>query len=177
MNAPFYSPDQSYWENLGGIGAVVGHEISHAFDNHGMMYDMNGNYDPSWIPDEDRKAFDEMASHIEEYYSRQKILEIHPVDGELTLGENLADISGVDCILRLTKTNEERKELLENYARVWACVSQKDGALAQLYSDVHSPAITRVNAVVALFDPFYEIYDVKEGDAMYVAPEERVTRW
>ena len=83
----------------------------------------------------------------------------------------------MDCILRLTKTNEERKELLENYARVWACVSQKDGALAQLYSDVHSPAITRVNAVVALFDPFYEIYDVQEGDVMYVAPEERVTRW
>ena len=177
MNAPFYSPEQTDAENLGGIGAVIGHEISHAFDNQGMKYDSNGNYEPDWMPEKDREAFDKMAAHIEEYYSRQKILEIHPVDGELTLGENLADISGVDCILRLTKTNEERKELLENYARVWACVSQKDGALAQLYSDVHSPAITRVNAVVALFDPFYEIYDVKEGDAMYVAPEERVTRW
>ena len=177
MNAPFYSPEQTDAENLGGIGAVIGHEISHAFDDHGMQFDSNGNYAPDWMPDEDRKAFEEMASHIEEYYSQQKILEIHPVDGELTLGENLADISGVDCILRLTKTDEERKELLENYARVWACVSQKDGALAQLYTDVHSPAITRVNAVVALFDTFYEIYDVQEGDVMYVAPEERVTRW
>ena len=177
MNPPFYSPEQTDAENLGGIGAVVGHEISHAFDNHGMLFDSNGNYEPDWMPQEDRDAFDAMAAQIEEYYSRQMIMGIHPVDGELTLGENLADISGVDCILRLAKTNEERKELLENYARVWACVSQKDGALAQLYSDVHSPAITRVNAVVALFDPFYEIYDVKEGDAMYVAPEERVTRW
>ncbi len=177
MNAPFYSPDQSYWENLGGIGAVVGHEISHAFDNHGMMYDMNGNYDPSWIPEEDRKAFDEMASRIEEYYSEQRVLDIHPVDGELTLGENLADISGVDCILRLTKNNEQRKELLENYARIWASVMPKDDVLGRLYMDEHSPAKVRVNAVVALFDPFYEIYDVKEGDAMYIAPEDRVTRW
>ena len=177
MNAPFYSPDQSYWENLGGIGAVVGHEISHAFDNHGMMYDMNGNYDPSWIPEEDREAFEEMASHIEEYYSKQMVLDIHPVDGELTLGENLADISGVDCILRLTKNDEQRKELLENYARIWASVTPKDSALGQLYMDEHSPNKVRVNAVVALFDPFYEIYDVKEGDGMYVAPEDRVKRW
>ena len=177
MNAPFYSPKQSYWENLGGIGAVVGHEISHAFDDHGMMYDMNGNYDPSWIPEEDRKAFDEMASHIEKYYSDQRVLDIHPVDGKLTLGENLADISGVDCILRLTENNEQRKELFENYARIWASVMPKDSALEQLYMDEHSPSKVRVNAVVALFDPFYEIYDVKEGDAMYIAPQDRVTRW
>ena len=177
IGAPFYSPDQSYYQNLGGIGAVVGHEISHAFDNHGMMFDMNGNYDPEWIPEEDRKAFDDMAQHIEEYYSKQKILDIHPVDGELTLGENLADISGVDCVLRLTDNNAQRKELLENYARIWAEISPKDDVLNQLYSDVHSPAIARVNAVVPLFDPYYEIYGVKEGDALYVAPEDRVKRW
>lgn len=177
MNAPFYSPEQSYAENLGGIGAVIGHEISHAFDDQGMLYDMNGNYEPDWMPREDREAFDRMAAAVEEYYSRQMILKVHPVDGELTLGENLADISGVDCILRLTSTEEEQRELLENYARVWACITGKDSALGQLYMDVHSPSIIRVNAVVALFDPFYEIYDVKEGDAMYVSPEERVARW
>ena len=177
MNAPFYSKKQSYWENLGGIGAVVGHEISHAFDDHGMLYDMNGNYNPEWVPKEDREAFDRMAKAVEAYYSSQLILDVHPVDGELTLGENLADISGVDCILRLTENNEQRKELLENYARIWANISPKDNVLRQLYMDVHSPGIVRVNAVVSLFDPFYEIYDVKEGDAMYVAPEDRVKRW
>ena len=177
MNPPFYSPEQSYWENLGGIGAVVGHEISHAFDNYGVQFDKDGNYDPEWIPESDRKAFDEMAAKVEEYYSKQTILEVHPVDGKLTLGENLADISGIDCILRLTKNNEQRKELFENYAEIWAGVSPKDGVLRQLYMDEHSPEIVRVNAVVALFDPFYEIYDVKEGDPMYVAPQDRVTRW
>ena len=110
-------------------------------------------------------------------YSEKKILDVHPVDGELTLGENLADISGVDCILRLTQNNDQRKELFENYARIWASLTPKDSVLSQLYSDEHSPAIIRVNAVVPLFDQFYEIYDVKEGDAMYVAPEDRVTRW
>ncbi|MCR5251791.1 MAG: M13 family metallopeptidase [Lachnospiraceae bacterium] len=177
MDAPFYSSDQSYYQNLGGIGAVVGHEISHAFDDHGMLFDMNGNYDPEWIPGEDRKAFDEMAQHIEEYYSKQKILDIHPVDGELTLGENLADISGVDCVLRLADTNAQKKELFENYARIWAEISPKDDVLTRLYSDVHSPAVARVNAVVPLFDPYYEIYGVKEGDALYVAPEDRIKRW
>lgn len=177
MNAPFYSPEQSYWENLGGIGAVVGHEISHGFDNNGMQYDKDGNYNPEWIPESDRQAFDEMAARVEAYYNNQTILEVHPVDGKLTLGENLADISGVDCILRLTKNNDQRKELLENYARVWASISPKDSVLAQLYMNEHNPDIVRVNAVVALFEPFYEIYDVQEGDPMYVAPQDRVTRW
>ena len=97
----------------------------------------------------------------------KKILDVHPVDGELTLGENLADISGVDCILRLTQNNDQRKELFENYARIWASLTPKDSVLSQLYSDEHSPAIIRVNAVVPLFDQFYEIYDVKEGDAKH----------
>ncbi len=177
MNEPFYSKEQSYWQNLGGIGAVVGHEISHAFDDHGMLYDMNGNYDPGWISEEDREAFEELTKEVEAYYSTQKILEVHSVDGEHTLGENLADISGMDCILRLTENNGQRKELFENYARIWAGVEKKDDVLEKLYLDVHSPGKVRVNAVVALFDPFYEIYDVKEGDAMYVAPEARIKRW
>ncbi len=177
MNDPFYSTQNDYWQNLGGIGAVVGHEISHAFDNIGMNYDMNGNYNPDWMPEEDREAFDQMAQHVSEYYSNQTILDIHNVDGELTLPENLADISGVECILRLADNNDQRQEILENYATIWASVSPKDSALELLYSDSHSPNITRVNAVVALFDCFYEIYDVQEGDGMYVAPEDRVTRW
>ena len=177
MNAPFYSPDNSYWKNLGGIGSVVAHEISHAFDNQGMMFDMNGNYNPGWISDVDREAFDKMASKVKDYYSGVKVLGIHPVDGKLTLAENLADISGVECILNIAKTNEQKREVIEQYARIWACITTKDNALGQLYLDSHSPEIVRVNAVVPLFDCFYEIYGVKEGDGMYVAPEKRVRRW
>ena len=177
MSEPFYSPDNTYWENLGGIGAVVGHEISHAFDNHGMLFDMNGNYNPDWMPQEDRDAFDTMAQHISDYYSTYTILQVHPIDGELTLGENLADISGVECILRIAQNNDQRQQILESYARIWSELVPKDTALMLLVEDVHSPASVRVNAVVSLFDCFYEIYDVQEGDGMYVAPEDRVRRW
>lgn len=177
MNDPFYSSDNTYWQNLGGIGSVVGHEISHAFDNHGMLFDMNGNYNPEWMPQEDREAFDQMADLVSQYYSEQTVLDIHPVDGELTLGENLADISGLECVLRQASNNEQRQEIFESYARIWASVMPKNNALDYLYLDVHSPDRIRVNAVVPLFDSFYEIYGVEEGDGMYVAPEDRITRW
>ena len=177
MSAPFYYRDNTYWQNLGGIGTVVGHEISHAFDNTGMLYDMYGNYAPDWIPECDRDAFDEMASHISDYYSGLTILDIHPVDGELTLGENLADISGVQCVLEIAENNEQRQQIFEQYALIWGYTMPKDSALDYLYLDVHSPNVIRVNAVVPLFDCFYEIYGVEEGDGMYVAPSDRVRRW
>ena len=177
MSAPFYDRNNTYWQNLGGIGTVVGHEISHAFDNTGMLYDMYGNYAPDWIPECDRDAFDEMASHISDYYSGLTILDIHPVDGELTLGENLADISGVQCVLEIAENNEQRQQIFEQYALIWGYTMPKDSALDYLYLDVHSPNVIRVNAVVPLFDYFYEIYGVEEGDGMYVAPSDRVRRW
>ncbi len=177
MSAPFYDRNNTYWQNLGGIGTVVGHEISHAFDNTGMLYDMYGNYAPDWIPECDRDAFDEMASHISDYYSGLTILDIHPVDGELTLGENLADISGVQCVLEIAENNEQRQQIFEQYALIWGYTMPKDNALDYLYLDVHSPNVIRVNAVVPLFDCFYEIYGVEEGDGMYVAPSDRVRRW
>lgn len=177
MSAPFYDRNNTYWQNLGGIGTVVGHEISHAFDNTGMLYDMYGNYAPDWIPECDRDAFDEMASHISDYYSGLTILDIHPVDGELTLGENLADISGVQCVLEIAENNEQRQQIFEQYALIWGYTMPKDSALDYLYLDVHSPNVIRVNAVVPLFDCFYEIYGVEEGDGMYVAPSDRVRRW
>ena len=177
MSAPFYDRNNTYWQNLGGIGTVVGHEISHAFDNTGMLYDMYGNYAPDWIPECDRDAFDEMASHISDYYSGLTILDIHPVDGELTLGENLADISGVQCVLEIAENNEQRQQIFEQYALIWGYTMPKDSALDYLYLDVHSPNVIRVNAVVPLFDCFYEIYGVEEGDGMYVAPSDSVRRW
>ncbi|MCR4585884.1 MAG: M13 family metallopeptidase [Lachnospiraceae bacterium] len=174
---PFYDKDASYAANLGGIGAVIGHEISHAFDDHGMMYDKDGNYRPEWISEADRRAFDEMADKVAAYYSGQLVLKVHPVDGRKTLGENLADISGLDCVLRLAENDSQRREIFESYAKIWSGICPKDAGLSQLHDDVHSPEKIRVNAVVPLFDAFYEIYDVHEGDAMYLAPEDRVRRW
>lgn len=177
MGSPFYSKDADYFTNLGAIGGVIGHEISHAFDSSGMDFDMDGRYNPSWIGQADRDAFDEMAQKVSDYYDTYTVLEVYHIDGELTLGENLADISSVECMLSFAVTDEDRMHVFEGWAACWCDISNNSAALNSLEFDVHSPARIRTNAVVALFDEFYEVYGVKEGDAMYVAPENRVTRW
>lgn len=177
IGGAFYDKDADYYANLGGIGGVVGHELSHAFDSNGMNFDQDGRYNPGWISQADRDAFDKMAQKIADYYSTCTILEVYHLDGEQTLGENLADVSSLECLLSMAETKEDKQHVFESWARVWADVTDNASALMLLEEDVHSPARVRVNAVVVLFDDFYEVYDVKDGDAMYLAPEDRVTRW
>ncbi len=177
MNEPFYSPGRSYAANLGGIGAVIGHEISHAFDSTGMNFDYQGNYNPTWISEDDRNDFDELCSEFADYYSEFVVMEVYHVDGEQTLGENMADASSIQCALNIVTDDEGRRELFESYARIWASVTTDRNALENLEIDEHSPDRIRVNAVVSMFDCFYELYDVREGDGMYIAPEDRVLRW
>ena len=177
MNAPFYDPDASYATNLGGIGVVIGHEISHAFDYHGMWYDANGSYVPEWMPLADREYFETLSSDISDYYSSYTVLTYHNVDGDLTIGENMADMSGLECTLRLVSSLDEKQEIFENFARCFASVQTRDAVLAQIANDSHSPESIRINATVALFDEFYEIYDVQEGDQMFVPSSDRVRRW
>lgn len=177
MQAPFYDPDAGYDANLGGIGSVIGHEISHGFDENGMRYDANGNYCPDWIPQADRDAFKELTDKVTEYYNGFRALDSHRVNGKKTLSENLADISGVQCVLAIAGTPDRQKTVLEHYAKVWEELIIDTNAKEQIDKDTHSPASVRINAVVACFDPFYEIYGVKETDALYVAPENRLRRW
>ena len=176
MISPFYDKNASRGVNYGGLGTVIGHEISHAFDSEGMKYDANGIYNPDWIPAEDRAIFDERNQALVEYYNTFTVNDVYHVDGELTLGENLADIGGLQCVMRILDASEEQ-DAFENYARVWASVTPIDDVISFLEIDVHSPDRVRVNAVVSMLDEFYEAYDINEGDPMYVAPENRITRW
>lgn len=176
MMAPFYDPSATRGSNYGGLGSVIGHEISHAFDNEGMKYDANGIYNPEWIPAEDRAIFDERNQTLIEYFNTFTVNEVYHVDGELTLGENLADIGGLQCVMSILDDSEEQ-DAFENYARVWASVTPIDDMIFYLEIDVHSPDRIRVNAVVSMLDEFYAVYDVNEGDPMYVAPENRIVRW
>lgn len=177
MLPPFYDPNASVGTNYGALGVVIGHEISHAFDSSGMMYDANGNYCPEWIPEEDKAIFDANNQVLIEYFSSLTFNDVYHVNGEQTLGENLADIGSMQCILKLLTSTSDKKDMFESYARIWASVIPVDAALSALESDEHSPDMIRCNAVVALFDEFYEIYDVNEGDKMFVAPENRIKRW
>lgn len=176
MNEPVYNPKDDYATNLGKIGTILGHEISHAFDSNGILYDEYGLYKPENMPEADREAFAEIQERCVEYYDTFTVLGSH-VNGRKTLAENLADLSGVQCALALVDTKEEKQEVLESYAYLWSELIVDSYAKENLEYDCHSPSEVRVNAAVACFDEYYEIYDVKEGDAMYVAPEDRVRRW
>ncbi len=177
MNVPFFSTDSSYYENLGGLGAVVAHEVGHAFDSSCINYDENGRYNPEWLSEADRKVLSERADIVTDYFSEYAIMDVYHVDGELTNGENYADLGGVECIVSLAETEDDLRTLFESYARIWCSVSVDTDAINMLSLDVHSPDMVRVNAVLSSCDKFYEVYDIKEGDGMYKAPEERVSRW
>ncbi len=177
MNEPFFDVDRDYYANLGGLGTVVGHEVGHAFDSNCMDFDENGRYNPEWLPEADRKVLSERADTVTEYFDEYTIMDVYHVDGELTNGENYADLGGVECVVNITEGEKNLRTLFESYAGIWCGVGTDEDAIMMLSFDVHSPDRVRVNAVLSSCDKFYEVYGIREGDGMYKAPEERVSRW
>lgn len=178
MHAPFFDPKADIGTNLGGLGAIIGHEMGHGFDTMCMDYNENGEYDPDWLSDADRNAFAERTEKMQGYFSDYTVLDIYHVDGKKTSGENYADLGSMECIVNILKDDKEQlKKYFENYAVTYAETRVDSFAIEALETDEHSPGKVRINAVLSCCDEFYEMYDVKEGDAMYRAPEERVSRW
>ncbi len=177
LNPPFYDKSADHAVNLGAIGTVIGHEISHAFDDNGMDYDADGCYRPDWMPEADRAWFKELSERAVEYYNGFTVFDTYHIKGKKTLGENLADISGVQCALAIAGTPEKQKLVFESYANTWKELMIDSDAKDQVRWDVHSPGPVRINAVVACFDEYYSIYGVNEGDKLYIAPSERIRRW
>lgn len=175
--SPFFDIERSEAANYGSLGTIIAHEMSHAFDSDCIAFDADGNYDPDWLPEADKLAFEEKMRLTEEYYSSFTIMDVYHVDGENTLGENFADLGGVECVMSAFSDDAEKKEVLESYAALWCTLEKDISALEALRYDVHSPAYVRVNAVVSSCDDYYRLYDVGEGDGMYIAPENRVSRW
>ena len=178
LNKPFYDKDASRAANLGAVGAVIGHEIGHAFDKNGAQYDEMGRL-RNWWTDEDTAKFKEKQQHFVDYYSKFEVIDNVVQDSELTIGENMADFAGMQCVMDIIGDDKEaQKEALESYARVWARLgTEKYVTDSRLMNDVHSSNNVRVDATVASLDQFYELYDVKEGDPMYIAPEDRLKLW
>ena len=168
--------NESYEWNLGHLGSTIGHEISHGFDSYGIKYDKLGNYVPEAMPQADRDAFEDLQEKAIEYYNSFTFFGSH-INGKNTLGENFADISGLQACLEIAKTPDKQKLVLEAYADKYCNIYTDEWLKNQIADNEHSPDNIRVNAVVALFDCYYEIYDVKEGDPMYIAPENRIRRW
>lgn len=176
LQAPFYDSDNSDGANLGGIGFVIAHEVSHAFDSSGALYDEYGNYNVWWT-DEELTEYDRLSQSIVDYYSNYEMMGTK-VNGELTLMENIADLGAITCITSII--GDDAKALDEAFGQMaynWASEDTASFMMYLLSTDTHAPNKVRVNAVLSSCDAFYEIYDIKETDGMYVAPEDRVGIW
>lgn len=178
LQEPFYSQYYSKEKNLGGIGAVIGHELTHAFDNTGAKFNKEGMLENWWTP-KDYEEFINRSQKVINYYSNIEVDEGKYVNGFLTVGENISDLGGVACVLDIAKKCDDSnlKELFENYATIWREISTKELKDFLLKNDPHSPKKVRVNGVLSQFEEFYETYDVKKGDKMYINPEDRLIIW
>ena len=178
LQEPFYSQNYSKEKNLGGIGAVIGHELTHAFDNTGAKFNEEGMLE-NWWTKSDYEEFTKRSQKVINYYSNIEVGDGQHVNGFLTVGENISDLGGVACVLDIAKKSENPnfKELFENYATIWREISTKELKDYLLKNDPHSPKKIRVNGVLSQFEEFYETYDVEKGDKMYIKPEDRLVIW
>lgn len=178
LQAPFYEPNAMRAANLGGIGYTIAHEISHAFDDNGAQFDEKGNA-ISWWTAEDYAEFERRCQDVIRFYDG---LEIAPgifSDGVMTLGENIADFEGLLCTVAVAKKDPDvdLKVLFESLARSERCILTRGMAKYYNVADVHSNGRIRVNRTIQNVPEFYEVYDVKEGDGMFVPAAERVKIW
>lgn len=177
LNPPFYSPDASYGANLGGIGVVIGHEISHAFDPNGSQYDKDGNM-KNWWTAGDYAMFQQKAAAFAPYYSRYEVGEGLYENGALVANEAIADCGGLSVATEIAGGDENTlRDLYRNFAAIFASKMTPQLLLQSVQTDPHPIMQARVNGALSATDSFYEAYDVEDGDGMYVAPEQRVKLW
>jgi predicted metalloendopeptidase len=188
LQAPFFDPNADDAVNYGGIGAVIGHEISHGFDDQGSKYD-GGGILQSWWTDEDRKNFEARVSMLGAQYDAYEPLPGLHVNGKLTMGENIGDLSGITIALKAYHialggkdapvldgfTGDQRFFL--SYGQIWRSKYRDAQVRRQVLSDPHSPAHFRVDGATRNVDGWYSAFDVKPGDAYYLAPDQRVKLW
>jgi putative endopeptidase len=185
---PFFDMDADPAVNYGGIGSVIGHEISHGFDDSGRQYDGDGNLRDWWTA-EDGAKFKQRAGELVKQFSGYTVLDNRPINGELTLGENIGDLSGMAVALKAYKLSLGGKAAPEidgftgdqrfflGWAQVWRRKYRDEELLKRLVTDPHSPSEFRANGPASNIDAFYEAFGVKAGDRMYRAPAERVKIW
>jgi putative endopeptidase len=190
LQPPFFDPDADDAANYGGIGAVIGHEIGHGFDDQGSKYDGTGALTDWWEAD-DRTEFQRRADALISQYSALSPagLPEHKVNGALTVGENIGDLGGLTIAIKAYTIALGGREapvldgftglqrVLIGWAQVWRAVTRDEEAIRRLAIDPHSPPDLRCNAVVTNLDAFHEAFGVAETDALFTPPEKRVRIW
>lgn len=168
------------YENLGSIGFIIAHEISHAFDNNGSKFDENGLLS-NWYTTSSQEKYQEIQNKVIDYYNNYEIIHNVSNNGTRTIGENIADLGAMECITNiLIKNNANKKDYqttYESFAKVWANNYSKSTKVLQSLIDTHSPNEIRVNGVLSSTKKFYETYKIDSKDLMYIEPEKRVNIW
>ncbi len=177
LQEPYYSLEQSKSENYGGIGAVMAHEISHAFDNNGAKFDETGSLN-NWWTDADLDAFDKKAKDMITLFDGVET-GFGECNGKLTVSENIADSGGLRCALEASKKHDDHSydEFFRNWARVWRIKASKEYSQLLLKVDVHGPSILRANMQLSNIEEFQVFYDISESDDMYLPKDKMVSIW
>ncbi len=177
LQAPFYSIKQTRSQNLGGIGAVIGHEISHAFDNNGAKCDENGNLNNWWTKEDNRKFKARTKAMVKQFDGIE--LPWGKVNGSFIVSENIADNGGMAATLQIMKSmeNANYEQYFTQWAKIW-CMKGKEEYLKLLLAiDVHGPAILRTNMPPRNFEEWYKTFNVTNKDKMYIKENKRVVIW
>lgn len=178
LQAPIYDVNASYEENLGGIGYIIAHEITHAFDNNGAKFDENGNA-TDWWTEEDYQAFSKLCQNVADFYDGEEAAPGIAVNGTLTLSENIADLGAVSCITEIVShlENPDYEKLYKSIAKTWSSSSSREYMQYVSQTNVHSLDKLRTNRTIVNYQEFYDTFGISENDGMYVAPEDRVHIW
>ncbi|BDY04765.1 M13-type metalloendopeptidase [Ferrimonas sp. YFM] len=188
LQPPFFNMNADDAVNYGGIGAVIGHEMGHGFDDQGSRYDKDGNL-KNWWTESDLKAFKERGSALVAQYDGYQVFPDLNVNGKLTLGENIGDLSGATIAYKAYKMSLEGKEapvmdgltgdqrFFIGWGQIWRGKYKEQALRNRVATDPHSPSQFRANGPLSNMDEFYTQFEVKEGDAMYLPPEKRVKIW
>ncbi|PAW93588.1 peptidase M13 [Mucilaginibacter sp. MD40] len=188
LQFPFFDFKADDAVNYGGIGAVIGHEMTHGFDDQGRQYDSDGTL-RDWWTKEDADKFKVRATQVENQYNAFTVLDTMHVNGKLTLGENLADLGGLNIAYEAFKKTKQGKSNTKidgftpdqrfflSWAQVWRGSQRPEAAAQRILTDPHSPEQFRTNAPITNMDAWYTAFDVKPGDKMYKKPEDRIKVW
>ncbi|MEZ2415136.1 M13 family metallopeptidase [Muriicola sp. E247] len=188
LQPPFFDLNADDAVNYGAIGAVIGHEIGHGFDDSGSTFDGDGAM-RNWWTDADKEEFKKRTGALVEQYNSYEVLPGLNINGEFTLGENIGDLGGLSIALKAYNmslngaeapvmdgyTGEQR--VFIGYAQAWRSKARDEAVRVQINTDPHSPADFRVNGVVRNVPEFYSAFNIQEGDSLYLAPEKRVKIW
>jgi len=188
LQPPFFNMEADDAVNYGGIGAVIGHEMGHGFDDQGSKYDGDGNL-KNWWTEKDLEAFKARTASLVKQYSEFKVFDDLNVNGELTLGENIGDLSGITIAYRAYKKSLNGQEapvidgltgdqrFFLGFAQIWRGKMRDEALRNQVATNPHSPGHFRAIGALKNMPQFYQAFEVKEGDKMYIAPENRVKIW